>query len=77
MEIKTEQGICECGHKEREHNSWGTECNVIKHIKGSHYQCICRKFKLKGVIMPKGKKKQPEPQEEEIEEEEVEEPVQE
>jgi hypothetical protein len=47
IRIIKEQSICKCGHKEKDHNSWGTECYVFKHIKGSHYQCTCRKFEEK------------------------------
>ena len=48
MKTKKEgQELCQCGHKRNEHSIWGGECYVHKHIKGSHYQCICRKFKGK------------------------------
>jgi len=56
IEIRVDR-ICKCGHKEKEHNSWGTECYVVKHIKGSHYQCICREFKLGEVKEKKNGKK--------------------
>jgi len=47
LTIKEGQELCKCGHKRNEHNSWGTECLVIKHIKGGHYQCTCRHFEEK------------------------------
>lgn len=47
IKIIKEQSICKCGHKEADHNSWGTECYVMKDIKGSHYQCTCIRFEEK------------------------------
>jgi len=44
IKIIEDQELCKCGHKKCDHNSWGTECYVNKKIKGSHYQCTCRKF---------------------------------
>lgn len=45
IKIEKEQAICKnCGHKEREHNSWGTACyKFIKKGKAT-YECNCKKF---------------------------------
>lgn len=45
IEIKREQKICKnCGHKEREHNSWGTACyKFIKKGKAT-FECSCKEF---------------------------------
>jgi hypothetical protein len=44
MKILKDQQLCKCGHKRQDHSSWGTACYVMKHLKGSHYQCTCKTF---------------------------------
>ena len=50
--------FCECGHLRKDHNSWGSQCYRVRHMKErrrnpltnkyethqTHYQCCCKEF---------------------------------
>lgn len=44
--MKTENDICKCGHKRRDHSAISPyPCYTFKHIKKCHYQCVCEAFR--------------------------------
>lgn len=45
-----QEKICKCGHPKERHAFDGTgECYTFKHLKGCHYQCVCRRFEGNGT----------------------------
>lgn len=61
IKIIREQKICKnCGHKEQDHNSWGTACyKFIKKGKAT-FECSCKKFEEKEKFVPLNRREEEE-----------------